>query len=258
MLREIYEYRDLLGAFTLRNIQIKYKQTVMGFLWALFMPCIIVLSGVIVKFAMATISGKPLQLNEIASVSVKALPWAFFVGALKFAVGSLVGNMEMIKKIYFPREVFPLSYTIGQLFDFIVSVAAFAIILAVARIGVSIHLLWVPLIVLFLFLLTAGLGMLLSCGNLFFRDVRYIVDVILTFGIFFTPVFYDASMFGKWEVLLLLNPVASILENLNQAVILHQMPNLVWFAYSGIFSVVTFVGSWAVFHRLEPLFAERI
>ena len=84
-----------LSVFVLRNIKIKYKQTVMGFLWALFMPAIVVLSGIMVKKAMAILSGTELELSQIASVSVKALPWAFFVGALKFSVGSLVGNMGL-------------------------------------------------------------------------------------------------------------------------------------------------------------------
>lgn len=258
MIKEIRDYKDLLWAFTARNIQMKYKQTMMGFLWALFMPCIIALSGMVIKIIMANLSGHEVSSQDIASVSVKALAWAFFVGALKFSVNSLVANMDLVKKIYFPREIFPFSYTLGQLFDLAVSSVAFAVILSFMNVGISIHILWVPVLVFFLFLLTAGLGLLLSCANLFYRDVRYIVDVLLTFGIFFTPVFFDASMFGKSRLFLLLNPVGSLLECLNQAVVLHQMPSLFWLTYAGVVSLVCFWGSWFIFHKLEPLFAEKI
>jgi len=256
--KELVDYRGLLVAFTLRNIKIKYKQTFFGFLWAIFMPMMIVLSGILVRIGMAKISGRPVELDQMASVTVKALPWAFFIGALKFSVGSLVTNMNILNKIYFPRVIFPLSYTLGQMFDFCVASVIFTFVLAFAKIGVSIHLLWLPLLVIILFFFTAGLGMILSCGNLFYRDVKYIVDVLLTFAIFFTPVFYEASLFGKWEFLLLLNPVGSILECMNAVVVYHQSPQLVWLIYSLIWALVTFFGGWFVFQKADPIFAENV
>ena len=81
-----------------------------------------------------------------------------------------------------------------------------------------------------------------SCGNLFFRDVKYIIDVVLTFAIFFTPVFYEASMFGKWEIVLLLNPIGSLLECINAVVVLHRAPDTLWLLYTGFWSVLAFVG----------------
>ena len=138
MLKELIRYRELLGAFTWRNIKIKYKQTVMGFLWAVFMPIIIVLSGIMVRKAMSILSGVPLELSQIISVTVKALPWAFFVSALKFAVGSLVTNMNLVNKIYFPRAIFPLSYVFGAFFDFLISAAAFTVLFMFTKIGASI------------------------------------------------------------------------------------------------------------------------
>ena len=258
MFRELIESHELLWALTWRNIQIRYKQTIMGFLWAIFMPIIIILSGIVVKKAMAMFAGRPLDLSQIVSVSVNALPWAFFVGTLKFAVNSLVGNMSLIKKIYFPREVFPLSSVLSQLFDFIIALAFLVIIFMFARIGASIHLLWVPVLFMFLILFVTALGMVLGCANLFFRDVKYIVDVVLTFGIFFTPVFYEARMFGKWGKIILLNPVAAILENLNSVVVLKTAPDYLWLLYAGIWSIGGFFLAWYIFHKTEPLFAEYI
>src|SRR5262249_3988528 len=103
-----------------------------------------------------------------------------------------------------------------------------------------------------------GVGLFLACANLFFRDVKYIVEVILTFAIFFTPVFYDAAMFGKWAFLLKINPVGSLLEAINAVTILHRAPDLTWLAYAGVCSGVCLIASWVMFHRAEFLFAERI
>jgi lipopolysaccharide transport system permease protein len=258
MWNKLLEYRELLLAFTKRNIKIKYKQTFMGLLWAIFMPTVILLSGIVVKQGLAMLSGRTVQLTEIATVSVKSLPWAFFIGSLKFAVGSLTANLNLVNKVYFPRVIFPLSYIFGQLFDFLIAVAVFTGILVYINIGVSIHLLWLPFLLVFLVLFTAGLAMILCCGNLFYRDVKYIIDVLITFAIFFTPVFYDASMFPEKETLLLLNPMGALLESINRVVVLHQAPHMGWFMYTGIFSVSAFAVGWYVFYKMEPLFADNI
>ncbi|MBU0477507.1 ABC transporter permease [bacterium] len=258
ILKEFIQYRELLLALTFRNIKIRYKQTIMGFLWAIFMPTIVVLSGIMVKKAMSILTGKPLELTQIISITVKALPWAFFVGALKFSANSLVANMNIVKKIYFSKEVFPVSYVLAQLFDFLIAGTTLAIIFIFVKIPISIHILWIPLILAILVLITMGLAMILSCGNVFFRDVKYIADVVLTFGIFFTPVFYEAGMFGKWKTILLLNPVGSILEAINATIVLHKSPDIFWLIYAGIWALSIFVGGLMIFHKTEPLFAEKI
>jgi lipopolysaccharide transport system permease protein len=258
MIHELIQYRQLLFMLTRRDIMIKYKQTVMGFLWAIFMPLIIVAAGVLVKKAFSIISGKPMDLAQLSSVSVKALPWAFFVGSVRFATNSLINNNNLITKIYFPREVFPISAVLANLFDLFVASVVLVVMLAIAGIGVSIYLLWLPLILLSLILLATGLGMLLASANLFFRDVKYIVEVILTFGIFFTPVFYEVEMFGEWGTILLLNPVAPILEAINSVVVLHHSPNLFWLLYSTLWSVSGFLIGWFIFHKAEFAFAENI
>jgi ABC-type polysaccharide/polyol phosphate export permease len=258
MIKELFDYRELLIAFTKRNIKMKYKQTMMGFLWAVFMPIVIVFSGIMVRKAMALFSGKPLAFSEVISVSVKALPWAFFVGALRFSSVSLSGNIALVTKIYFPRAIFPLSYVLGQLFDFAVACVAFAVLFCFAKIGLSIYLLWLPVLLFLLILLTAGLAMIFSCANIFFRDVRHIVDVVLTFGIFFTPVFFDASMFRQYRSILLLNPVGSILENINHVVVLHHPPEYAWLIYAAFWAILVFMGAWVIFQKAEPKFAEYI
>jgi lipopolysaccharide transport system permease protein len=258
MVQEIIQFRHLLYMLAWRDIKIRYKQTVMGFLWAVFMPTLIVLAGLIVRKAMSVLSGKPIEMSELVSIMVKALPWAFFIGTIRFATNSLVGNMNLITKIYFPREVFPLSALLAHLFDFAIAFFALVAVFAVFHVEITVHALWfLPLMVL-LIIMTAGFGMILSCANLFFRDVKYIVEVIVTFAIFFTPVFYEAKAVGKWETLLMLNPVGAILECMTIAIVHHRAPDPFWLFYVSLWAFGGFFISWYVFHRSEYLFAENI
>ncbi len=258
MLKEIIKYKDLLFMLTLRDIKIRYKQAIMGFVWAIFMPIIAILAGVMIKAAISFVSGKPMDLSSVASISVKVLPWTFFISSIKFAVNSLVGNRELITKIYFPREVFPFASTLACLFDFFIAAIGLSVLLIFLHIGTSIYLLWLPLLLIFLILFTTGLGLFLAAANLFYRDVKYVVDVILMFGIFFTPVFYEAGQFGKWKTLILLNPMGSILEAINSVVVLHKMPDLFCILYSCLISVSVFLFGLIIFRKSEPAFAESI
>lgn len=258
MIHELISTKELLLIITWRDIKIRYKQSIMGFMWAILMPLMIVAAGIIVKLGFSIVSGKPMNLSDLASISVKALPWSFFIASVRFATNSLTSNSNLVSKIYFPREIFPISAVLANLFDFFVASIFLTIVLAIARIGISFEILWLPLLLGLLIIFTIGLGMFLSCANLFFRDVKYIVEVFLTFAIFFTPVFYESSLFGKFAPLLLINPVGCILEAINSVVVLHHQPNLLGIGYSGAFSILTLICSWFIFNRAEYLFAERI
>lgn len=277
MVRELLDFRELLWRMVWRDIRIRYKQAVMGVGWALLMPLMIVAAGYLVKLALAYAGGSAVDLPRVAGMSVKALGWAFFAGALGFAANSLTGNMQLVTKVYFPREVFPLSAVMTQAVDLLLGAAFLAFLLtAFARLSWSWNMLWVPPLLIVLVLLTAAAALILSCGNVFFRDVKYIVQVILTFGIFFTPVFYEPEVFGpRGAFLMMLNPLSPIFEGLRLAVIeghnLMQPLSLTdragtliavwrpWYpAYSAVWAVLGFLGAWRLFHKLEFLFAEYI
>ncbi|HEY2898402.1 MAG TPA: ABC transporter permease, partial [Gemmatimonadaceae bacterium] len=217
---ELWRFREMLYQLTLRDVRIRYKQAVIGFGWALLMPALVVLSGCLVRYAMTRKSGAPLDLAGIAAISVKALPWSFFVGTISFATQSLTGNLQLVSKVYFPRAVLPLAATLGQAFDAAIGALVLVLVLPFLDVHLSVALLWVPLLALLLFLLTVAASLFLSCANLFFRDVKYIVQVMLTFGIFFTPVFFDPAMMGrKLAGLIMLNPLSPLLEGLSLAVV---------------------------------------
>lgn len=269
---ELWRFREMLYQLALRDVRIRYKQAVIGFGWALLMPALIVLSGCLVRYAMTRQSGAPLDLAGIASISVKALPWSFFVGTITFATQSLTGNLQLVSKVYFPRAVLPLAATLGQAFDAAIGTLVLVLVLPFLDVHLSMALLWVPLLALLLFLLTVAASLFLSCANLFFRDVKYIVQVTLTFGIFFTPVFFDPEMMGRRLArLIMLNPLSPLLEGLRLAVVgQHDLllpligPDgfVVWsplyLVYAALWAILGLAVSAMIFHRSEFVFAEYI
>jgi ABC-type polysaccharide/polyol phosphate export permease len=257
-LRELYRYRELLYMLTYRDIKVRYKQSIMGFLWAVLMPVLIVLSGIVVRYAYALVSGRHLGTADIASVAVKSLPWAFLVSSIRFSCNSLIGNQNLVTKVYFPKEIFPVAAVLASLFDLFVASVALVILLLVIQTGWSANLVWAPLLLLMLVVLACGIGMIVSAASLFFRDVKFIVEVLLTFGIFFTPVFFDVRMFGDEGKWLLLNPVSPILEGLSACIARQQPPDLPWLTYSFGFGLAALLGGYVFFKHLEPAFAESI
>ena len=257
-LQELYRYRELLYTIAARDIKVRYKQSIMGFMWAILMPVLIVLSGIVVRYAYALAAHVPLNRADLASVAVKSLPWAFLVSSIRFGCNSLTANRELVTKVYFPKEIFPVAAVLASLFDFFVASAALLGLLFVINIGWSIYVLWTPVLLLGVLLLAAGIAMLVSAASLFFRDVRYIVEIFLTFGIFFTPVFYDVRMLGNKGKWLLLNPVAPILDDLSACIAQHRSPDLPWLVYSFSVGLVVLVGGYVFFKHMEPAFAESI
>jgi lipopolysaccharide transport system permease protein len=271
--RELVASHELIHQLVVRDLRVRYQQAVMGFAWAIFMPLLVVLSGTIVRLAMATMSGGALEGSAIASTAVKGLAWSFFAGALGTATQSLLANSSLITKLHFPRESLPLSTILAQAFDTLIGAAVVAALLPFLGTDVSLALLWVPVIAVLMFLLVLAVSLLTSCANLFFRDVKYIVQMLLTFGIFVTPVFVEPSMLGaRVGRLIMLNPVSPLLEALRLSVI--EGHNLMvpivttskgvefitwspWFLlYSAMFAVVGLIVSMRIFRRAAVLFAE--
>jgi lipopolysaccharide transport system permease protein len=276
ILREIWGSRDLLYQLTRRDITIRYKQAVMGFAWAILMPLLIVLSGFMIRLAMSKFAGRPLVVTSLAAIAIKAIPWAFFVGAIGFATPSLSGNLNLVTKIYFPREVLTLSTVFAQTKDTAVAIVFLAILLPFLGVTYSLGVLWVPVLLLLTLTLTAASGLFLACANLFFRDVKYLVQVFLTFGIFFTPVFYEPALLGSRAArVVMLNPLAPLLEGMNLAVVKgHNLLTplvtttfsgesvLAWspwyLGYSALWAGGGLLLSLLLFRRMSYLFAEYV
>lgn len=276
ILSECWNYRELLHQLTLRDIRIRYKQALMGLAWALLMPGLVILGGLVVRFAMARLAHSHLEGVDVEGMAIKALAWSFFVGAIGFATSSLTGNMALITKVYFPREVLPLSAIFAQGFDSLIGGVTLVVVLSVFGVRWSWAWAWVVLLALLLVCFTAAAALFLSCANLFFRDVKYIVQVFLMFGIFFTPVFFEPAMLGRFGGYAMLNPLAPILEGLRLAMteghnlfmplVTRGMSSgpelLVWspwlLAYAAAWAIGGLFASALLFHRLALAFAEYV
>ncbi|RIL01396.1 MAG: hypothetical protein DCC71_17815 [Proteobacteria bacterium] len=274
--RDVFAHRELLAQITLRDVRIRYTQAVMGFGWAVLMPAMIVGAGLMIRWAMAHVSGERLDGSVAFGLALKALPWAFFVGAIGFAVNSLTGNFELVTKVAFPRIVLPIAAVLTQAIDTAVGGAALLVAGPLLGAGVGASWLWVPPLALLALALTSAAAIFLACANLFFRDVKYLVQIFLTFGIFFTPVFFEPAMLGATGAeLLMLNPLSPILEGLRLAVAEnHDLARslvsadaqgravLAWspwyLAYAGAVAALGLFASALVFRRLERLFAEHL
>jgi lipopolysaccharide transport system permease protein len=257
-LREVVHFRDLLYMLTWRDICIRYKQTILGVLWAILMPAVIVLAGVVVRLAMARVSGTELVRRDLALVLVKSAPWAFFVSSIRLCTSCLVGNSNLVSKVKFPKVILPMAALLSQLFDFVIACVAVFVVLACLGVKLTLTFAWVPVLLFLLLALASGLGIFLAAAGLFFRDVKYMVEIFVTFAVFFTPVFYEVALFGEWGNLLLLNPLSPILEGLASVVVDQAAPNLTWLAYSTVVSLSILGGAYAFFQRFEPAFAESI
>ncbi len=270
MVKEVYAYRELLAALTYRDIRVKYKQAVMGIMWVFFIPVLAISSGIIFRLAMAYFSGQPPRLDDIVAVMVKSVPWLLFASIVGSSSNSLIGNMGLITKIYFPREVVPLSSLLSALFDFTISATGLLILLTLLytfgpNTGeppfiVSVKLLYVPVLLGVLIVLAAGLGLTLSCANLFLRDVKYLVQVFLQFGIFFSLVFFKHDELGSWGWVLLFNPVTPLLEGIRMLVVEGGIEPFLfpWLAYSITVAVAGFAAACVIFDHAEYLFAEYV
>jgi lipopolysaccharide transport system permease protein len=257
-LRALLRYRELAYLFTWREIRVRYKQSVMGLLWAVFMPALIVGAGTLVRVIASKWSGKPLTVQDVGSVIVRAVIWSFFVSSIRFGTSSLTNNSNLVTKIAFPKEIFPITSVMSSLFDFAVAAAVVAVLLPILGIYPHWGALWAIPLLLVTVLLVLGLALVLSASNLFFRDVKYLVEIFLTYAIFFTPVLYPASMAGRWRTLLFLNPISPLLEAISDSIIQGSTPDPYWVGYSVLFSLILLAAGYWLFKQLESSFAERI
>jgi lipopolysaccharide transport system permease protein len=216
--REIWERRELLRQLIARDVRLRYRQAVMGFLWALLMPCLVLSASLLIRLLIArktTLSQGP----NLAGTAFKAWAWAFFVGSINFTTTSLLSNINLIAKMYFPREILPMAALGAQSIDALVGFSFLMLLSPVLGAHYTVQLLWLPVLVLLLVLLILGPALLLSAANVFYRDVKYLVQVAVTFGIFATPVLYSLQdLPRKARLFVVLNPLSTVLEGLSLVV----------------------------------------
>lgn len=269
MIKETYAYRELLFAMVSRNIRVTYKQAAFGVMWVFFMPVMAITSGVMFRVVMALFSGQPLLVSDVIAVMVKTVPWLLFAGIVGGSSGCLIGNIGLITKIFFPRQIIPFSQILTKLFNFSISLGGLIVVLALISIFssesespvvLSLQLLWIPVALLILISMGTGIGLILGCANLFYRDVKYIVGVIMQFGIMFSLVYFTYEELGQWGWLFLFNPVTSLLESMRMVVVEGAIDPYMWpwLAYSVTTAIVVCAIGSVVFRRAEGSFADFV
>ena len=256
LITEQIEYRELLVQMTRRDLLLRYKQTIMGFGWALFMPIVntIVFSIVFMRVAPVQ-TGMPYPLYAFTGL----LAWNFTASSLRFAVTSLTSNANLVSKIYFPREIFPFSAVAVALVDTAVGGIALVGLMAWYGVGVGWPILLLPLIVAVHVMFTAGVALVLAMSHLFFRDVKYIFDIFLNVAMFATSVVYPIELIGgTTERILALNPLTSIINAYRAVLLQGTTPDWGSLAAAAAVSTVLLLTAWMTFHRAELTFAENI
>jgi len=257
-LRELLHHRDLLYLVTQREITVRYKQTVLGALWAVLQPfsLMVVFTVFFSWYAGLPSDGIPFPLFTYAAL----LPWTFFSTALSFAVPSLIANSHIITKVYFPREIVPLSSVFAALVDFAVASIVFVGLMAFYRVSPTWNVLYVIPILMLQLTFTTALCLLLAAFTVLYRDVRFTLPLLLQIWMFATPILYPLSVVPESirGVYLTANPMAVVVDAYRRVVLQGQPPDLTHLVSAGVISFVLLLLGYRYFKSLEREFADIV
>jgi lipopolysaccharide transport system permease protein len=256
IIHEQIEFRELLFQMTSRDLLLRYKQTAMGFGWALLTPVLNTAIFSVIFMRVAPIETEvPYPLFAFCGL----LAWHFTASALRFAVTSLTANTNLVTKVYFPREVFPFSAVAVSLVDFGVASMVLVAMMIYYGIGVTGALLLLPSVLIVHTAFTMALALLLAMGNLFYRDVKYLFEVLLTFWLFGSAVVYPLEAVGGVAgAIIRANPMTGIIDAYRRVVLFGVPPDPVSFLPAAVVSLALLPAAWVLFHRSEFRFAENI
>lgn len=255
-LRELWGARELLYFLTWRDVKVRYKQTVLGAGWAILQPLLtmVVFTVFFGRLAKVPSDGLPYPIFSFAAL----LPWTYFAQSMAQSSNSLVGSSNLLKKIYFPRLVIPLSSVLSGLVDF---ATAFIVLLAMMvyyDVAVTPAILMVPVFLALASLAALGIGLWLSALNVKYRDVRYTIPFLTQIWLFATPVAYPSSMVDEpWRTLFGLNPMAGVVEGFRWAILGSAPPGgMIWISV-GVSLVLLYTGL-RYFRKVERSFADVV
>ncbi len=256
-LKELWQHQELLFSLTAREIKVRYKQTILGALWAIIQPlCLMIVFTIIFsKFAKLPSDGMPYPIFSYCAL----LPWTFFSTSLSFAMASLVSNADLVSKVHFPREVLPLSCVIVAIIDFFVSALIFILMMVIYKIPVTIYALYIVPIFIIQVIFTVAVVLLISAFNACYRDVRYALPLVIQVWMFISPVIYPESIVPeKIRFFYMLNPMAPIISGYRRALLQGVAPDLYSLGIAFFISVVLAVLAYVYFKRIEIRLADII
>jgi lipopolysaccharide transport system permease protein len=254
--KEIYLYWELLAFLVWRDIKIRYRQTLLGGLWAILQPfaAMLIFAFIFNRLANVQSDGPPYKLFAYAGLA----PWTFFSTSVTQASNSLVANHQLVSKVYFPRIFIPLGAIGALLVDLALSLGLFGAMMVYYRWPLTPAVLWLPLFILGAVLAASGTGLTLSALNVSFRDVKYAVPFLVQMGLFLTPVIYPVRYVpARWQILMGLNPMAGVVIGFRHA-LLGSPASWDVIGLSLGMSVFLFISGLLIFRRMENRFADII
>lgn len=257
--RDLWRYRELFYFLTWRDLLVRYKQTVIGIAWALLRPLLTMLVFTIVFGKLANLpseGGAPYPILVFAAL----LPWQFFSNSLSEASNSLIGNANLISKVYFPRLIIPASSIITSFVDFLISGVILVGLMVWYQFVPDWRILTLPLFIVLAFAAAMGLGLWLTALNVKYRDFRYVVPFIVQLGLYVSPVGFSSNIVPeKWRLLYSLNPMVGVIDGFRWAIIGDES-NIYWPGFALSVAIVIIALAWGVyyFRKTEKTFADVI
>jgi lipopolysaccharide transport system permease protein len=256
-LRELWEYRELLYFLIWRDIKVRYKQTILGAAWAIIQPffTMIVFSIFFGRLAKIPSDGIPYPIFSYAAL----VPWTFFANGLNLASVSLVGNANLIKKVYFPRLAIPIASVLSGVVDFILAFIMLIGMIFYFGIVPTLNVFWLPLLLMLAFTTSLGVSLWLSSMNVQFRDVRYVLPFLTQFWLFATPIAYPSSLLSEpWRTIYGINPMVGVVEGFRWALLgTHTAPGPIVIV-STLVAIILLVSGALHFRRMEKTFADVV
>ena len=256
-IKEVWNFRELFYFFIWRDIKIRYKQTVLGALWAIIQPffTMVVFTIFFGNFAKVPSEGVPYPVFSYSAL----VPWTYFSGALALSGNSLIGNSNLLTKVYFPRFAIPASAALAGILDFFIASILLFGIMIYFHIPFSLGLLFWPFLVIPLIFLALGLGMIFSSLNVKYRDIKYTIPFLIQLGLFVTPIIYPISILPeKYKIFVALNPMTGIIEAFRSTVIPNKLVDYWLLLYSVIASLLIFLFGLMYFRKTEKGFADLV
>jgi len=255
--KEIWNYRELLYFLTKRDIKVRYKQTVLGGLWAVIQPAFTMLVFTLFfgRLAKMPSDGLPYPIFVYAAL----LPWTYFANAVSASGNSLVGSANLITKVYFPRIVVPASAALAGLLDFFIALFVLGALMIYYQFVPGWGILLFPFLVALTFLCAVGVGLWLSALNVQYRDIRYAIPFLIQVWLFVSPVIYPMSLVkGNYQWLLALNPMGGVIHAYRASLLGHQPIDWSLLALSALIILALFLGGLYYFRRMEKVFADVV
>lgn len=254
---ELWRKRGLFWSLTLREIQVRYRQAVLGVAWAVLQPVALAIVTTLVFSGILSVSAGDVPYPLFVFTAL--VPWTYFHTAVTTAVPSLVTNADLVRKIWFPREALPLAGTAAALLDLTAGLALWACMLAAYGAPVTPMLLWVPLLLIILVLAAAGLALLGAAVNVYFRDVKHALPLLLQVVFFATPIVYPLTQVpDDGHVYFALNPLTAVVEGLRSVAIEGRGPDATITLVGAASAIVLFALALFVFRRAERRFADVV